>query len=334
MSTKDSTQISETVLSPFREVVEPYLERLGIDRLVLDDPDAEITDRKFVELLELISIEEDQYIGLHMAMRLKCSNWGVFGHAVRNAPNVLSALNVMADFVNVFSQAVEEQLVQTEDAIGLSYRLNDSGITHRRQDSEFSLAAITSMIREATGTDIKPRLVQFEHAAPRFTREHEDFFGTAPKFKQPINAVMFCRSVLAKPVVNADQRLYMLSLRYLSERLVERRVEHSVAVKISQIVGRQLQAGVPSLAQVASAMHMSERTLQRRCNNEGVDFLHLVDQVRHQAAVDLLRKNNSSLTDIASELGYSQLSAFSRAFRRWTGLTPKQYRDVYSEELR
>ncbi|ERI50771.1 hypothetical protein N878_07860 [Pseudomonas sp. EGD-AK9] len=300
---------------------------------MLKDPDAEIPDRKFVELLELISKEDDGLVGIHMAMKLKSRNWGVFGHAVRNAPSVEAALNIMANFINVFSQAVEEKVVVTEDAIGLSYRLSISSIEHRRQDSEFSLAAIISMLREATGADIKARLVQFEHAAPGAIQEYRDFFGVVPKFKQPINTIMFSRSVLAIPMVDADPRLYALSLRYLSERLEERRVECSVIDKISYIVARKLTEGVPTLAQVASAMYMSERTLQRRCNQEGIDFLHLVDHVRHQAAVIQLRKSDRSLTDIASELGYSQLSAFSRAFRRWTGLTPKQYRDTYKEEL-
>ena len=333
MTERDTTQVAESILSPYRDLVEPYLERVGIDRAVLDDPDAEMPDRKFVELLELISREEDDLIGMHMAMGLRSSNWGIFGHAVRNSPDVETALNVLADFVNVFSQVVEEKVIETEDTIGLSYRLIDSSIVYRRQDSEFALTAILLMLREATGTDIKPKLVQFEHAAPRAAREYRDVFGLMPKFQQPINAIIFNRTLLDIPMVDADPRLYALSLRHLSERLVERRVEHSVIVKVSHIIARKLPEGVPTLAQVANVMHMSERTLQRRCSEEGVDFLHLVDQVRHQTAVDHLRNSDKSLMDIALDLGYSQVSAFSRAFRRWTGLTPKQYRDLYNEDL-
>lgn len=333
MSGRDTTQIAETVLSTFQELIEPYLERVGLEKSILADPDMEIPDRKFVELLELISKEQDDFIGIHMAMKLRSRNWGIFGHAVRNAPDVATFLNVMAGFVNVFSQAVEERFVETSDAIGLSYRLIDSSIGYRRQDSEFSITAIIIMLREATGMEIKAKQVRFEHSGSAGAKLYKEVFGVAPKFQQSINSIMFSRSVLAIPIVDADPRLYRLSMQYLKERLLERRVERSVIVRVSHIVGRKLADGVPTLAEVADAMHMSERTLQRRCREEGVDFLHLVDDIRRNTAIDHLKNSEKNLTDIASELGYSQLSAFSRAFRRWTGLTPMEYRNTYNKRM-
>ncbi|TDV98747.1 AraC-like DNA-binding protein [Halomonas alkaliantarctica] len=333
MTGQYTTQIAETIFIPFRSIIEPYLEKINIESTKIEDPDYEIPDWKFVDLLELISKEEDDLIGMHMAMRLKARNWGIFGYAVRNSPDLESALRVMAQYVNVFSQGVEEEIIITKNAIGLSYRLTNPFIENRRQDSEFTLTAILSMLREASCSDIKANLVHFEHEAPVITKEFLEYFGVAPKFRQPRNIIMFNRSDMATPVVDPDPRLYELSLQHLEKRLLTRRMPYSLAERISRAVLNTLNngEGIPSLAQVASSMYISERTLQRRCNYEGIDFLNIIESLRYQIAIDLLKDSDKSLTDITSELGYSQLSSFSRAFKRWSGFNPKQYRDNYKE---
>lgn len=327
-----TTQYAETVIGRYRDILEPYLSRVGIDRAVLTDPDAELDDRKFVELLELVAKEQDDMIGLHMASGLKCRDWGIYGHAIINAPDLRTAIQVMAEYITVFSQVVDERIIESDETISITYRVSDDSIVFRRQDSEFAVASILMMLREATGIDIELSEVRFEHAKPKDAHELKEFFGRMPIFNQPQNAIVFDRSVFETPMANPDPRLFELFQRHLTERLAERRVEHSVIVKASFIIAQKLADGVPSLFDVANAMHLSERTLQRRCSDHGMDFLHLVDQVRHQIAVQHLKYTNDSLTDIAFKLGYSQISAFSRAFRRWTGVSPMRYRRLYSEE--
>lgn len=327
-----TTQRAETVIGRFKHILEPYLPRVGIDSAVLHDPDAEMEDRKFVELLELVGKEEDALIGLHMAQGLKASDWGIFGHAILNAPDLRTAIHVMAEYINVFSQVVDEEVVESDKNLTITYKLSDDSIIYRRQDSEFSVAAMVMLLREATGADLQPAAVRFEHAKHAGAQELKAFFGVTPSFGHSINEIVFDRAVVETRMANPDKRLFEVFQRHLTDKLAERRVEHSVIVKASFIIAQGLANGVPTLSEVAEAMHMSERTLQRRCSEHGLDFLHLVDQVRHQIAVQHLKHTNDSLTDIAINLGYSQVSAFSRAFRRWTGVSPLRYRRLYSEE--
>ena len=255
-----------------------------------------------------------------------------YGHAIRNAPDVRTAVEVMVNFANVFSQVVEECIIDTATSLSINYGLADSSIVYRRQDSEFALAAIVVMLREATDSNIRPSKVQFEHERPRGTNELREYFGVNPIFNQSINALVFDRSVLEVPMAEPDPRIYAMSLRHLSERLAERRVENSIIVRLSHMIARRLPEGVPTLSSVAVEMHLTERTLQRRCSEEGVDFVRLIDQVRHQIAEEHLRNTECSFTELALSLGYSQVSAFGRAFRRWTGLTPTRYRALHQQD--
>ena len=114
--------------------------------------------------------------------------------------------------------------------------------------------------------------------------------------------------------------------RYLDDVLDKMPKEGALAAKIRKTIGESLKDGTPTLARAAKSIAVSARTLQRRLKKQGLDFKKLVDDTRHQLALEYLRDRENTLTQIAFLLGYSEVSAFNRAFKRWTDSTPMDYR--------
>ena len=133
---------------------------------------------------------------------------------------------------------------------------------------------------------------------------------------------------MERQVPAADERLYPVLRRYLDGVLEEMPREDVLLASVRRVVGELMRDGDPTLTQVARKLAMGSRTLQRRLKEDGVDFKMLVDDTRRRFALSYLRDRKHTLTDIAYLLGYSEVSAFNRAFRRWTGSTPSDHRRV------
>jgi AraC-like DNA-binding protein len=129
-----------------------------------------------------------------------------------------------------------------------------------------------------------------------------------------------------RQVPSADEHLYPVLKRYLDRVLAEMPREDDLLASIRRAVGESLRDGDPNLAQVARKIAMGQRTLQRRLREQGVDFKWLVDDTRRRFSLNYLRERKHTLSEIACLLGYSEVSALNRAFRRWTGSTPSDYR--------
>src|SRR5262249_18275873 len=147
------------------------------------------------------------------------------------------------------------------------------------------------------------------------------FSGSAPNFF--VMAFAFGGAKLPA----ADERLYEIMRRYLEQILEEMPPEHEVLASVRRAVAESMREGRPSLTRVAKKMAMSPRTLQRQLKEQGMDFKQLVADTRRLFALSYLGNRSQTLTEIAFLLGYSEVSAFNRAFKRWTGSTPLAYRD-------
>jgi AraC-like DNA-binding protein len=139
------------------------------------------------------------------------------------------------------------------------------------------------------------------------------------------NALVIELSFAERAVPAADQKLYLIMKQYLDQVLSELPQEDSLFAAIRKTVAESLRDGRPELARVAKKLAIGPRTLQRRLKEYGFDFKKLVEDSRQRFAVTYLKDRKNSLTEIAFLLGYSELSAFNRAFKRWTGTTPLDY---------
>ena len=197
----------------------------------------------------------------------------------------------------------------------------------QRQRSEFALALVVRFAREATGVALAPLEVRFPHRAPESLFEHRAFFRAPLRFEEASNELLFDPADAARPLRSGDPALLGVARRRLDKMLGQIPPEDdSIAARVKRVLLETLARGEPTAAAVARELGLSDRTLQRRLRAEGTWFRGILDAVRGELAVALLREPGVGIAEIAFFLGYSEPAAFHRSFRRWTGQTPLAYR--------
>lgn len=224
-------------------------------------------------------------------------------------------------------------LRQEQNLLYLEYRINDGRIVCRRQDAELTLGVLCNVFWHCFGQRWCPLEVHFEHPAPRTGSEQSKLLQAPIYFSQPSNALVFRRGDLNAVMHSADPYLLSLLEPLLQERQRKVRSDDLVGM-VCRGIERRFSGGEPSLSQVAHDLGMSRRILQRNLQERAVAYSDLVRGVRRDLATRYLAEPHIPLTEIAFMLGYSELSAFSRAFRQWTGLPPRRYRNQSAEMQR
>ena len=191
---------------------------------------------------------------------------------------------------------------------------------------ETAIAALVQLAREFTGRHVRAQAVDFVNRRPADIKPYEDFFGCTVRFDQPSTRVVLSARDLALPLRGADAALLAL-LDAQAEHLLQQvaAVSEPVGVWRQALVGL-IRAGRTTLADLAQSLQMSPRSLQRRLTEQGQSFQTLLGQTRQQLAEAYLRDASVELAEVALLLGYSEQSAFTRAFRQWTGQAPLQWR--------
>lgn len=176
-----------------------------------------------------------------------------------------------------------------------------------------------------------PLFVTFRHEAPENCQAYEDFFGCPVHFNCPEVAIRYSTALLNKPLKNRDPELLALLEQHANRQLDQLPQEDPALVEIRKAIAKSLNEGDPDIEQVSGYLGYSSRTTQRRLQKSGTNFRTELSVVRHELAASYLRDPRLQIVDIAMLLGYSEHSAFTRAFREWTGKTPKQARSEFLE---
>jgi AraC-like DNA-binding protein len=304
------------------------LRAVELDRAVLSNPEGFIPCSVFARILEEAArATGDPYFGLHFGERFNVKNIGPLAYVVLNSPTIAIADAHVKRYLKLYNQAARVFFTVEEQRAYLQYVLVDLGIEAPRQQNEYSMVIRLNTIRMMVGSQWAPLEVRFAHEAPEQISEHLRIFGAPVLFGYPTNAFVIEREFLERRIPAADQRLYGIIKRYLERVLAEIPQEDAVLASVRRAVAESMREGDPNLARVAKKMAMSPRTLQRQLKEQGIEFKQLVADTRRRFALRYLRDRRNTLTEIAFLLGYSEASAFNRAFKRWTGSTPLAYRD-------
>ncbi len=198
-----------------------------------------------------------------------------------------------------------------------------------RHGVEYALGMLYEPGRRTMGEAFVVREARFEHGAPRSTEIHERVFGATVRFDQPRTELVFEAALLSTPLMSADPALCAILERHMMGLIedVPAATEEGFAARVRQAVVASLRDGTPTAQSIAKGLGCSARTMHRRLAEEGAGaFQELLDEVRRDAAVRHLREGRIEISGIAFVLGFSEVSAFYRAFKRWTGRTPVEYR--------
>jgi AraC-like DNA-binding protein len=181
-----------------------------------------------------------------------------------------------------------------------------------------------------TGTDWTPREVCFQHDAPPDIQEHERIFRAPVKFNMPVSKLVFDQALLQLPLIEADPVLSAVLDRHAEELLAKLPRRGGLTDEVRALLRQAINGGDPSLEAVSQQLNLSPRTLQRKLKDEHTSHQDLLDEMRRDLSVRYLREPEMAICEVAYLLGFSEPSAFHRAFRRWTGTTPREYRRTYT----
>ena len=243
-----------------------------------------------------------------------------------NSPTIEAGFRNAGRYLSVHNQAAKVSFNIEGRFAYVGHLLSDPAIEAPRQHNEYSMAVALNMVRLMAGSSWAPLETHFAHLDPGQHSEQARVFGAPVSFGRAANAFVIEREFLDRQVPAADQRLYPILRHYLDEVLTEVPREDDLLASIRRAVAESMRHGDPSLTKVGKRIAMGPRTLQRRLKDQGIEFKVLVDDTRRLFALTYLRDPGQTLAEIAYLLGYSEVSAFNRAFRRWTGSTPSDYR--------
>jgi len=217
----------------------------------------------------------------------------------------------------------------TDDGSGLvrlEYRIVAPEIVERRQDAELSLGMFLNVIRECCGSRWTPEEVHFEHPKPPMAREHESAFGAPVYFSQVTNALLFRPDVLVRPMPSRDVKLLAVMQTCLEQLGSHAAEEYLLLDQMRTAIRMKLPAGYPSFEDIAAELRAPAGAMHQDLQAAGLTYKDMVEDVRRDLALSYLKQRHLPFSEIAMLLGYCELSAFSRAFRRWTGASPRTYR--------
>jgi AraC-like DNA-binding protein len=187
-------------------------------------------------------------------------------------------------------------------------------------------AFITSICRASYGDNLNSVELRLMHQEPACKGDYYGFFRCPVRFDSDVSEILFAKSDVERPLPSGNRELARANDKILMEFLNNLRRDNLIT-RVKSAIAKDLPSGSPSDDFIAKAVCMTPRTLQRRLAAEGTSFSKLRDAVRRELAEQYIADPSQSLSEISYLLGFSELSAFSRAFRRWTGASPKAYRE-------
>lgn len=327
------TLIRGTALTGFRELVaerggdpDRLLAEVGIPVEAIGDYGTFVSYLGLLEVLEKAAAQTGSPdFGRTLGARQNIDVLGSVGAAARSAPTVASALATFERYLRAYTPTLEARIVITGDPAVARFELGRAitGLSPYPQGAEIGAGLSLQVLRHLIGPDWHPLRAELGHLPLDAVVDYETYFGCPVDFGRPGTAFLLDAAVLAQPV-STDAETHDAMVSYLQS--IAPYTPQGVLPVVDGLVRRLLPSGSAELSVVADELGMHPRTLQRRLEEEGVNFAEVVQDVRRRTAEQYLRDTDMSLRHLASELGYLEQSTFTRACHRWFGMSPLAYR--------
>ncbi|MEJ2538810.1 MAG: AraC family transcriptional regulator ligand-binding domain-containing protein [Gemmatimonadota bacterium] len=293
------------------------------------DPRNMIRDADYYSLFEAAAEADADptTLPLRVGASMRADDYGPFGFAWKSAPTLRGSFDRAQRYALILTSV---SLYEVEDCFRGAYmHLHRKGQRRlgMRLSNEATLASIAAISREVASEPFSPEAVFLKHPAPRDAGAHEAHFGCPVHFGSDRDALLVSRRTLAVTNKVGDASIAAFFDTLLTDEVSTLDTDTPLERRVLDRLSTALSGGVPALHEVARELAMSGRTLQRRLAEAGHSYQSLVDDARRRLALRLLRDDSdASLTEVAFMTGFSDQSAFTRAFKRWTGTTPGAFR--------
>lgn len=300
----------------------------GLDPALLDDPSARYPVAATARLWRhAVAATGDDAFGLTVARHVGQTTFHALGYALGASATLHEAFERVLRYFAVVSDVAELGFDETPDGWRFSIRTDGAATPPADEAIDAFLALIVRLCRGLLGRrEFAPRLVRLRRAAPRHRTAFERLFRAPLQFSADENALYLDAAVLHEPLDGAHPELARHNDEIV-QRYLERLQRDDIVARVRAAITGLLSSGEPGAAAVAAALHLSERSLQRRLAESGTRYSTLLRDTRHQLACSYLRDPRASIGEIAWLLGFGDQSSFTRAFRRWENCSPSAYRD-------
>ncbi len=297
-----------------------------LDARDIGNPDALLGLDRYCAMFEQAAAQTgvDDF-GLRFGQTYRLEDMGPIGQLVLNSATLGDAVKNLCRYFPAIQDHSTLALRDDGDLIRLEYQIEDGRILRRRQDAELSIGIFNTIFTRCLGPAWSPTEIHFEHLRAAEPGAHQALLNAPVYFGQPTNAILVRRDLLARPMPQAAP----IRLPALKAELV-RRTEKAKPADLAGRVAQKIRDGFLNRAAdidtIAKNLGMSRATLYRALAAQNIDFSSLTETVRRDLALIYIAEPGIPLSDIAALLGYSEPSAFTRAFKRWAGTSPARYR--------
>ncbi len=307
--------------------LEAVLSGAGLTVEEVDDPTVRLEVRTQIKVLELAAQElQDDFLGFHLARSFDLREIGLHYYVMASSEQLAEALRNAERYSGINNEGVRLHFRSGgATVIALDYVNVDRGSD--RHQIEFWLTALVRICRQLTDSRLAPRKLMVRHFRDSTPPEYKSFLASDVEFGADADEIVFPEQVASLPIVGADTHLNKLLRQYADEALAHRPQERrGVRADVEQVIPQLLPHGKAKTSEVARQLGLSSRTLSRSLSAEGLTFGKILEELRAALARRYLKDRELPISEIAWLLGYREISSFTHAFKRWTGMNPREFR--------
>lgn len=319
-----TTKILYKLMEKYNLDSEALFNKAGILKQDLSNIDKRISYGVFHGLWEQATLLiDDPCFGLKGVDVWHPSDLSALGYAWMTSATLRDALERFQRYIRVLTEFYEIDLLETDKGYELVFNFQDNEALNMAQ-ADASMAIVIEMCRIDLEQKITPVIVFLTHPEPQCKEAYTSYFGCTVQFDQPINKIILPIDIIDVALFNSDPNLALINDHAIAQYL-NKLNDHDIISKVKKIITQHLTFGITN-EQVAYKLNLSERTLNRRLKEQGYTFKDILKDVRVNLSKLYIQKNQFNVTEIAFQLGFSDSSSFSRAFKRWTGASPLEYK--------
>jgi AraC-like DNA-binding protein len=305
----------------------PLLAKAGLTAAQIEDRESRFAAQSQVKLLQLAADAlRDDLLGFHLARDAELREVGLLYYVLASS-NMLGESLQRAERYSALNNEGITLRIRGERATTMAFQYVGIERQSDRHQIEYLLTAVIRICRQLTNRDLRPRRVRVLHRRSGRVPELNAFLGCDVEFGSHVDEIVFSENVAELPVVSGDPYLNSLLVKYCEEALAERAAARGTfRGDVENAIALFLPHGKAHVGDVAARLGMSRRTLTRRLAAEGLTFAEILADLRVALAKRELRDRSLTISQVAWLLGYREVSAFTHAFKRWTGKTPREVR--------
>jgi AraC-like DNA-binding protein len=303
------------------------LRAAGIPAPGMTAPSEGVPVRDYARLIRgAIRASGDQGLGLTLGARTPPRALHVISHLLLATPTLREAHAALGKYSPALAGALRFELKESADLGYFGFSFHCEPDDYSRFAAEYTLSVALNIARDISAQYVPLSEVWFAHPRPVYAPRYNDVFGCPVHFDKPMNALVFPRALLDQPHPYADPMLSAILRGAADQLLVEPTLNDNYAQRVRQALRYEPDLAHVNFDRLASRWGMTRRTLRRRLRDEGKVLSDLLDEARFREASKELTRPSESIKEIAERLGYAETSSFHRAFKRWAGVTPSEYR--------